>query len=107
VVQIKAEILLPLYYNDKREVEDKKFEQTHDEIKKQFGGLTIGDRPLLGYWRDENTGISYDNEKNTLYWILCEKTRNNINFLRKLKDRLEKRFDQESILIYYVNIYRF
>jgi hypothetical protein len=82
VAQIKVEILLPLYYNDNRDVEDKKFEKTHDYIKKQFGGLTIGDRPLLGYWIDPNIGINYENEKNTLYWVLCEKTKNNIQFFK-------------------------
>lgn len=107
MVQIKVEILLPLYYNDNRDVEDKKFEETHDYLKKQFGGLTIGDRPLLGYWIDPNTGINYENEKNTLYWILCEKTKDNIQFFKKLKEKLQGLFEQESILIYYVNVYRF
>jgi hypothetical protein len=106
VVQIKVEIILPLYYNDKRDIEDKKFEETHDDIKKQFTGFTIGDRPLLGYWIDPDTGISYENEKNTLYWVLCDKTKNNIQFFKKLKERLKQRFEQESILIYYVNVYR-
>ena len=80
MAQIKVEILLPLYYNDKREIEDRKFEETHDLIKKQFGGLTIADRPLLGYWIDQDTDMSYDNEKNTLYWVLCAKTKHNIQF---------------------------
>jgi len=107
VLQIKVEILLPLYYIDNTRIEDKKYEETHDQIKKQFEGFTMGDRPLLGYWRDPKTGIRYDNEKNALYWLLCDKTQKNINFIRKLRTALNERFKQKSILIYYVNVYRF
>jgi hypothetical protein len=62
---IKAEILLPLYDNDKRSIEDKKFEDTYDDIKNRFGTVTIADKPLIGYWVDPDTKIHYDNEKNT------------------------------------------
>ena len=37
----------------------------------------------------------------------CAKTKHNIQFFKKLKVKLEVMFEQESILIYYVNIYRF
>jgi len=48
VFLIKVEILLPLYYNDKRSIEDKKFADTYDDIKNQFeGGVTIADKPLI------------------------------------------------------------
>ena len=103
---IKVEILLPLYYNDKRSIEDKKFADTYDDIKNQFeGGVTIADKPLIGYWIEPDTKIHYDDEKNTACWVLCKKTKVNIYFFRKLKQRLEKRFEQKSILIYYVNVY--
>ena len=102
---IKAEILLPLYDNDKRSIEDKKFADTYDDIKNQFEAVTIADKPLIGYWIDPGTKIHYDNEKNTACWVLCKKTKANIYFFRKLKERLEKRFEQKSILIYYVNVY--
>lgn len=100
---IKAEILLPLYDNDKRSIEDKKFADTYDDIKNRLGTVTIAE--LIGYWIDPDTKIHYDNEKNTACWILCKKTKVNIYFFRKLKERLEKRFEQKSILIYYVNVY--
>jgi hypothetical protein len=105
VFLIKAEILLPLYDNDKRSIEDKKFEETYDDLTNQFEGVTIADKPLIGNWIDPTTQIHYDDEKNTACWVLCKKTKTNLYFLRKLKERLEKRFEQKSILIYYVNVY--
>ncbi|MGC2599154.1 MAG: hypothetical protein WA395_13630 [Nitrososphaeraceae archaeon] len=82
MAQIKVEILLPLYYNDKREIEDRKFEETHDLIKKQFGGLTIADRPLLGYWIDQDTDMSYDNEKTRYIGYYVRKQNTIFSFLK-------------------------
>ena len=45
--------------------------------------------------------------KKTRYIGSVCKTKHNIQFFKKLKVKLEVMFEQESILIYYVNIYRF
>jgi hypothetical protein len=104
VYYIKVEILLPLSYNDKRSIEDQKFANTYDDLTNKFGGVTIADKPIIGNWIDPNTRIQYKNEKNTACWVLCKKTKTNIDFLKNLRGRLEKRFEQKSILIYCFNI---
>jgi hypothetical protein len=104
LVLIKAEILLPLHYSDKTEIEDYKFENTYDKIETKFGGVTVNDVPLIGYWIDPETGIHYDKERSIGCWILCEKNKKNLNNLRILKKDLQSMFDQISILMYYIAV---
>jgi hypothetical protein len=75
VFLIKAEILLPLYDNDKRSIEDKKFEETYNDLTNQFVGVTIADKPLIGNWIDPTTQIHYDDEKNTAFGFYARKPR--------------------------------
>ncbi len=105
--QIKVEILLPLFYNDGTEIKDQLFADTYKNIMTHFKeGLTRTDIPLMGDWIDPDTGTHYDNERNTACWLLCRKTRSNIDSLQDLKKTLKNRFKQREILMYYVNVYR-
>jgi len=103
--QIKAEILIPIYYNDKTSVEDEKLTATYDDIEARFGGCTLDETPLIGGWIDPDTKIHYE-DQNITYWVLCDGTDGNIEFFRNLKDTLKKRFKQQEILMYYLYVYR-
>lgn len=104
---VKIEILLPLFYNDGTEIKDQLFADTYDNILKRFkDGLTKTNIPLIGDWIDPDTGIQYNNERNTALWILCKKTRHNLDSLRELKKTLKRLFKQNEILMYYVYVYR-
>jgi hypothetical protein len=85
VFQIKVEILLPRYYNDKRRIEEEKYVATYDEIIEKFKGCTIDNTPLIGGWIDPDTNERYEDES-VVYWIVCKCTKENITFLRQLKE---------------------
>ncbi|WP_042687521.1 hypothetical protein [Candidatus Nitrosotenuis chungbukensis] len=107
---LKVEILLPLYYNQdqsgkRKEVEGSKFTETFDDLMDRFGGCTVDDTPLLGGWVDPKTKDRI-NDTNTTYWVVCKKTKKNVEFLHKLKKVLKKRFEQEDIMMYFVTITR-
>lgn len=87
---LKFEILLPLYYNDGREIEDEKFQTTYDEI--------------MGDWIDPVTRARYSNERFRACWIICEENAPNLDYFQTKKTTLENRFIQQSILIYYLHV---
>jgi hypothetical protein len=101
---LKIEILVPIRYNDGREIEDIKFQTTYDKISKKFGARTVGGNSLLGNWVDPETGILYDDERFNPCWVVCENTNSNIEYFRTLKKELEQVFKQESIFIYYIEV---
>ncbi|MGH9983413.1 MAG: hypothetical protein ACRD8W_05585 [Nitrososphaeraceae archaeon] len=101
---LKFEILLPLYYNDGREIEDEKFQTTYDEIISKFDAITVGSTPLLGDWRDPVTRVRYSNERFRACWVICEDTASNLDYFQTKKTDLESRFTQQSILIYYLRV---
>ena len=107
MVELKVEILLPLYYDSKKRkrIEGIKYSQTYDEIYKQFGGCTIDNSPLIGGWRNPATNEEIRDETKA-YWVVCKNTKSNLEFLRKLKKKLIRRFEQDDIMMYYVRIYR-
>jgi hypothetical protein len=101
---LKFEILLPLYYNDGREIEDEKFQTTYDEIIRKFDAITVGSTPLLGDWIDPVTRVRYSNERFRACWVICEENAPNLDYFQTKKTTLENRFIQQSILIYYLHV---
>ena len=104
----KIEILLPLYHNEddfgnRKKIEGVKFSDTFDELVERFGGCTVDNTPLLGGWVDPRTKKRISDE-NTTYWVVCKKTKKNIDFFRKFKKKLIERFEQKDIMMYYVII---
>ena len=69
---LKFEILLPLYYNDGREIEDEKFQTAYDEIIRKFDAITVGSTPLLGDWIDPVTRVRYSNERFRACWLISK-----------------------------------
>jgi hypothetical protein len=52
---IRFEILLPLYYNDGRQVEPEKFVQTDDELVNRFGASSTDTVVVRGRWLYQGT----------------------------------------------------
>ncbi|MEW5841045.1 hypothetical protein [Nitrososphaera sp.] len=108
---LKVEILLPLYYNaanhsgNRASIEGGKYTQTYNEIIDRFGGCTIDNSPLLGGWLNPATGKEIQDE-NVTYWIVCKNTKSNVQFFSRLKGVLKKRFQQDEIMMYYIEIHR-
>ena len=107
---LKVEILLPLYYNEDRsgkrkKIEGRKYAETFDDLMTKFGGCTIDDSPLLGGWVDPSTQKRIRDE-NTTYWVVCKKTKKNVEFFHNFKKKLKKKFEQKDMMIYYVIVNR-
>lgn len=108
---LKVEVLLPLRYNpDKRgkrkKIEGIKYSKTYGDIFDRFKGCTIDNSPLIGGWLDPKTKKPIRDITKT-YWVICKKTKANIEFFGKLKKTLEARFIQDEIMMYYIPVYRF
>jgi hypothetical protein len=111
VSDLKVEILLPLRYNEskkgkRKKIEGEKFATTFEELVVKFGGCTINNSTLLGDWVDSATQKRYKDENST-YWVVCKKTKSNIDFFHKMKNKLKVRFQQKDMMMYYVTINRF
>ena len=52
---IRFEILLPLFYNDGRAIEDHKFIETDDELVKGFGATSTDSVAVHGHWLYQST----------------------------------------------------
>ena len=52
---VRFEILLPLYYNDGRQVEPEKFTATDDDLVGRFGSTSTDTVVVRGKWKYEST----------------------------------------------------
>ncbi len=107
---LKVEVLLPLSYNPdkkgiRKKIEGTKYSETYDEMFYRFKGCTIDNSPLIGGWLDPQTNKPIRDVSKT-YWVICKKTKANIQFFRKLKKTLEARFMQDEIMMYYIPIFK-
>jgi hypothetical protein len=107
---LKVEILLPLYYNEdykgkRKKIEGSKYAEIFDDLMTKFGGCTVDDSPLLGGWVDPSTQRQISDE-HTTYWVVCKKTAKNIEFLHIFKKKLQKRFEQKDMMMYYMIVNR-
>lgn len=109
--QLRVEIIIPLFYNEdesgvRKEIEDEKYTETLDELFTQFGGYTANREIMDGEWFNSETSQRVPDQTRSV-WIVCEETRDNIDFLMHLKETLMERFQQDEILIFYTHINRF
>lgn len=105
-LRYEIEILLPVYYNDGREVEFEKLDATFEELFGKFHGLRWTPQnppPYAGLWQSE--GQTYTDLVRT---FLIETTHDNnvFRWLHSYKRKLETRFDQIEIYITATEILR-
>lgn len=92
----RYEILLPLAYNDGKEIEKEKFFQTDQELVEKFGATTTDTTIAIGSWVYK--GVLY---KDRLIRIRVdvEDTEDARRFLEDFKEVLKERFKQIDIWI--------
>ncbi len=90
----RFEILLPLRYNDGRDVPRELLAETALEIKGQFGGVSGESQVIRGI--GHQGGAEYRDSLNRLF-VDTRDTPENRRFFVELKARLKARFDQLDI----------
>lgn len=93
---IRFEILLPLFYNDGRAVEDQKLVQTDDDLVALFGATSTDTVIVRGHWLYQST--IYE-DRLVRIRIDVEDTPLNWQKMRDLKEVLKVRFEQIDIWI--------
>ena len=102
--QLKAEILVPIFYNNGTNIEAEKYRILFEELVKQFGAVSSEDNNIInGYWINPQDNKAYA-DKNKVYWIIVADTEENRQYFANLQDKLESLFKQESILIYFTPV---
>lgn len=94
------EVFLPLSYNDGKKIEQSKFADIEENLISKFGGVTVYARsPAFGSYddgeqrqRDEIVVVEVMTEKFDREWWL------------KLREELERGFEQKEILIRFSGI---
>jgi len=93
---IRFEILLPLYYNDGRQIEPEQFLATDDELVGFFSATSTDTVTVRGHWKyqsalysDQLVRVRIDVDDNPENW----------EAMRRVKESLKGRFDQLDIWI--------
>ena len=95
------DIFVPLYYNDGRPIEAKKFQALQKWILQRFDGATFFPQPNKGLWRMGN--VVYEDEI-VIYRIFTDRSMATKRFFKKLKEKLKLAFKQEEVLIVVRNV---
>ena len=93
---IRFEILLPLFYNDGRAIEDQKFVATDDELVAGFGATSTDSVTIQGHWLYQST--TYE-DRLVRVRLDLEDTAENWQRMRDIKEILKQRFEQIDIWI--------
>ena len=92
----RYEMLLPLWYNDGRPIDEELFEQTREELVAQFGGVCFQPSVLRGVW--VHAGSRYEDELRRLT-VDVEDAPGVQQFFADYKATLRERFQQIEIYI--------
>jgi len=93
---IRFEVLLPLFYNDGRAVEDQKLVETDDELVVGFGATSTDTVIVRGHWLYQST--IYE-DRLIRVRIDVDDTPENWQKMRDIKEGLKQRFEQIDIWI--------
>ena len=93
---IRFKILLPLFYNDGRPVEDQKLLTTDDELVAAFGATSTDSAVVRGHWLYQSTVYE---DRLIRVRIDLDDTAENWQKMRDIKEVLKARFDQIDIWI--------
>ena len=90
-----VQILIPLYDERGRRFAASLFDLTCAELTEKFGGLTVYSRaPAKGFWK-KRTKI--DRDDIVVFEVMCQRL--NAKWWKRYRRELEKRFQQEELVI--------
>jgi len=92
----RYEILLPLRYNDRRRIEQEKFDQTNLELVEKFSATTTDMITAIGAWKYR--GALFENQLLRLI-VDVPGSGSADDFFRGYKETLKARFEQVDIWI--------
>jgi hypothetical protein len=93
-LSVRYEVLLPVRYNDGREVERAQHNACLDDVIEEFGGATLEPERLLGRWLFE--GQEFTDTMLRLIVEVEDRAENHAWFA-EWKETLKERFDQIDI----------
>jgi len=95
-----VQILLPAFQATGKHHSKARFEQTRKEVTKKFGGLTSYSRaPAKGFWKK---GPSTERDDIIVLEVMVPRIER--QWWKRYRQRLEKRFEQEEIIIRSISI---
>jgi hypothetical protein len=92
----RFEMLLPQHFNDGRRVPSAAFDETLQELKDRFGGVSTETQDIQGY--SVHRGQPFTDDLVRIY-VDVPDTEDNLEYFEALKVILKSRFDQEEIWI--------
>jgi len=95
-IRRRYEILLPLQFNDGRDVPDELLWKTVEELEGRFQSVSLESQVIHGLWRGE--AISYQ-DNNTRLIVDVDDSPESRAFFVALKARLKRRFKQLEIYV--------
>jgi hypothetical protein len=93
----RYEILLPLKYNEGKDVEAEKLLLTKQELIARFGAITVVPHPVQGVWSHE--GSTYQDLLLKFVVDVADDDAQSQQFFREFKERLKGRFHQLDVWI--------
>jgi len=91
-----VQLLLPLYSNSGRKFSQGLYARVRDELVEQFGGITAYTRaPVHGLWQETESETVRDDL--IIYEVMV--THLNQKWWHEYRATLEKRFEQESLVV--------
>ena len=92
----RFEMLLPQRFNDGQPIPPATFEETLNELKERFGGVSAETQDIQGY--SVHRGQPFTDDLVRIY-VDVPDTSENRHYFEQLKDKLKQRFQQEEIWV--------
>jgi hypothetical protein len=98
-VELRVDIIIPLFYQDNTPIEDEVLVEVHDEIITVFDeGLTKDQSNVDGVWKHPQKKV-YVKEVNRSVWAVCDDTPQNRQACRKLMAFIQTKTKQHTIFM--------
>ena len=91
-----TQILLPLYDNHGHKLPKDKYDAVCNQLIDRFNGLTAYTRtPAKGFWQEDGQRTIHDDI--IIYEVMSDQSET--NWWKEYRDKLEKIFSQETVII--------
>ena len=102
-IRLRVQFLIPLKYNNGKDIEQEKLFEVREKVVGLFGGITIHPFSTEGIWISPTTKIRYY-DLCKMFEVSIDKSENTDKILKNLKEDLKIMFEQEEIYMVYNEI---